>query len=103
MADGGHEGAQDLEVFVGADGDEMGVGGAQPLFELGQTLHHGDVVVAVDGVITVHPLEVFAGVLLPRLCACWNVYISDACCWWRAFLAIRLHADWLNGLLGIGV
>ena len=71
-------GAQDLEVFVQADGDEMGVGGAQPLFEVGQTLHHGDVVVAVDGVITVHPLEVFAGVLLPRLCACWNVYISDA-------------------------
>jgi hypothetical protein len=79
------------------------VGGAELLFKVGQALHHGDVVVAVDRVITVQPLEVFAGGLLLRLCVCCNVYISDACCWWCPFRAIRLDADWLKGLLGIGV
>jgi len=71
--------------------------GAELLFKVGQALHHGDVVVAVDRVITVQPLEVFAGGLLLRLCVCWNVYISDACCWWCPFRAIRLDADWLKG------
>ena len=37
------------------------VGGAELLFKVGQALHHGDIVVAVDRVITVQPLEVFAG------------------------------------------